>query len=237
MTRLTWLGHSGFLLESAQGSRVAVDVWTKAPTYARGVDLTGLRTLLLTHGHFDHAESAPEVCQATGARVVAIFEVALWAKQQGVKEAVDMNKGGTVAFDGWRFTMVDAVHSSGCPGPADGIVSGGAAAGFVIETPDGERVYHAGDTAVFGDMRLIAELHRPQVALLPIGGHYTMGPREAAKAASLLGVEHVVPMHYGTFPLLAGTPDELRETLGPNVLVHALESGGSLDLSQLVLVA
>ncbi len=104
--------------------------------------------------------------------------------------------------------------------------------GFVVEMENGFRVYHAGDTAVFGDMRLIGELYKPDIALLPIGGHFTMGPREAALAVDLLGVKHVVPIHYGTFPILAGSPDELRAELKTrrlgDVTVHELEPGGSL---------
>lgn len=234
MAKLTWLGHAGFLIESDDGTKVAIDPWTDAPTFP-GTDLSGVDVVLLTHGHFDHASSAPQLLKDSGATAYCIFEVSAWLQQNGVaeKNAVGMNKGGTVEHEGWKFTMVHADHSSGCPGPDGGIVAGGDPAGFVIETPDGEVLYHAGDTNVFGDMALISELYHPLVALLPIGGHFTMAPREAAKAVELLGVEHVVPMHFGTFPILTGTPDQLRELLPTHVEVHAMDPGDSLDLSRL----
>lgn len=233
MSKLTWLGHSGFLIES-DGQRLSIDPWTDAPTFP-GTDLRDVDVVLVTHGHHDHAGSAPDICTVSGATLVCIHEVTFWARGRGMPEdrIVGMNLGGTVEHGGWRITMVPAVHSGGCPGPdghAHGLVPGGAAAGFVVETPDGQRIYHAGDTAAFLDMRLIGEMWSPTLALLPIGGHYTMDPRGAAKAVELLGVEHVVPMHYGTFPVLTGTPDQLREQVAGHVTVHVLEPGEALDL-------
>ena len=144
-----------------------------------------------------------------------------------------MNKGGTVEAAGIGVTMTSADHSAGDWNPDGGVpLYLGEPAGFVLTMEDGFRIYHAGDTAVFGDMRLIGELYRPHIALLPIGGHFTMGPREAALAVELLGVKHVVPIHYGTFPLLAGTPDQLRSELATrglgDVQVHVLAPGASL---------
>lgn len=230
MTTLTWLGHAGFLIES-EGTRVAVDAWPDGPTFP-GTDLSDVDLFLVSHGHYDHCENVPTLVKAAGATLVCIHEITFWAKQHGVpaERVVGMNKGGTLEQDGWRFTMVQAVHSGGCPGPEDSIVPGGSAAGFIIECPDGERIYHAGDTTVFLDMQLIRDLYQPRIALLPIGGHFTMGPREAGKALELLGTDHVIPMHYGTFPLLVGTPEELRRHAPENVAVHVLEPGETFSL-------
>ncbi len=239
MAQITWLGHAGFVVEAKNGSRLAIDVWKDAPTFPANADLDNLDLVVVTHGHFDHAGSAPDLVKATGATLVCIHEITFWAQQNGVPEEqiVGMNKGGTFEKDGWKLTMVQAIHSGGCPGGDDHghhIIPGGSAAGWVIETPDGERIYHAGDTTVFLDMQLIRELYHPALALLPIGGHYTMGPREAAKAIELLGVDHVIPMHYGTFPILAGTPDELREHAAQHVAVHVMEPGTSLDVDEII---
>jgi L-ascorbate metabolism protein UlaG (beta-lactamase superfamily) len=234
MASVTWLGHAGFLLEG-KGSRLALDVWRGGPTWT-GTDLAGLDVLALSHGHFDHAQDAPAILKETGATAVAIFEVAQWLMQNGIPEAraIGVNKGGQWSHKGWSLTMVDAVHSSGCPGPQGGIVAGGEAAGWVVRTPDGERIYYAGDTTVFGDMALLARLYKPHAAFLPIGGHFTMGPQEAALAVELLGVKHVVPMHYGTFPLLAGQPAQLQKAVGDSVKVHVLEPGKPVDLATLL---
>ncbi|MCJ7726000.1 MAG: MBL fold metallo-hydrolase, partial [Acidimicrobiia bacterium] len=150
-------------------------------------------------------------------------------EMQGVEKVVGLNKGGAVAGPGGiTGTMVDAVHSGGMSGP-DGIIPGGTPAGWVLGFPGGLRVYHAGDTAVFGDMALIGELFSPRVALLPIGGHYVMDPRQAAHAAGLLGVSTVIPRHYGTFPILAGTPAQLEEALrGSGIEMIGMKIGSPL---------
>ncbi len=233
MTTVTWLGHAGFMIESG-GQRLVIDAWLSGPTYS-GHDLSAADLVLVSHGHFDHAQDAPAICLASGATLVCIHEIQFWAQQQGVPESdiVSMNKGGTYVHGDWKLTMVDAVHSGGCPGDDGQIIDGGAAAGWIIECPDGEVIYHAGDTAVFGDMALIGEMYRPLLALLPIGGHYTMGPAGAAKALELLNIPHAVPMHYGTFPLLAGTPQELQELAPAHVSIHALHPGDTMDLAPL----
>ena len=174
--------------------------------------------MLVTHGHSDHLGEAVEIARRTKPIWPQIHEMSLWATEElrgdEGPEIVGMNKGGTVDARGVRVTMVGADHSAG--NWSETLKSPlylGEPAGFVLELPGGLRLYHAGDTQVFGDMRLIADLYRPSVAFLPIGGHFTMGPREGALALELLGVETVVPIHFGTFPLLSGTPEDLRREL------------------------
>ncbi|MDQ4065749.1 MAG: metal-dependent hydrolase [Actinomycetota bacterium] len=209
--KLTWLGHSTFLLE-AQDTRVIIDPWLKQnPACPENLKDPGpLDVIAITHGHNDHMQDALDLATSTGATVVAIAEIGDWLENQGVESVLGINKGGSTEVAGIKFHMTDAVHSSSFTSP-EGVVFGGEAAGFVIELETGFKLYHAGDTAVFGDMALIRKLLAPDVAMLPIGDFYTMGPRSAAEAVRLLGVKTVIPMHYGTFPVLVGTPDELRK--------------------------
>ncbi|HWC14163.1 MAG TPA: metal-dependent hydrolase [Actinomycetota bacterium] len=215
--RLTWLGHATFLLE-AQGKRVLIDPWLRGnPACPDDLkDPGSVDVIAITHGHNDHMEDAMDVAKRTGATVVAIVEIGDWLETNGVENVVAMNKGGTAQVGGIKFHMTDARHSSTFNATNEGgsgwtVINGGEAAGFVIELETGYKLYHAGDTCVFGDMALIRKLLAPDIALLPIGDFYTMGPRSAAEAVRLLGVKTVVPMHYGTFPVLVGTPDELRK--------------------------
>ncbi len=233
---LTWLGHGTFLLQSGGGRRILLDAWVEhnpaCPAAWKTRALEGLDALLISHGHGDHVHDAVPIADATSARVVAIFEIAHWLLGKGVPEerVVAMNKGGTVDLGGLSATMVRAEHSCGIS-EGDQILYGGEACGFVLTLEDGRRVYHAGDTAIFGDMRLIADLWHPEVAVLPIGGHFTMDPEQAAYACGLLGVRAVVPGHHATFPALRGTPDDLRRALatrGLHVEVRATEPGGTV---------
>ena len=211
--KVTWFGHSAFLLQSPGGQSVLVDPWLenpKAPPAAK--ELATVDLILVTHGHSDHVGETIRIAQRTQAQVVSIHEISLYFQKQGVVKAQGMNKGGTISFDGLRVTMVDAKHSSGLD-IGGTVIPGGEPAGFIIEFENGFRVYHAGDTSVFGDMRIIADLYKPSLAILPIGGLYTMDPREAAYACRLLKPKYVVGMHYGTFPVLAGTPAELKRNL------------------------
>jgi len=219
---LTWLGHSSFRLNSANGKRIYVDPWLgnpKCPEAEREPERVDL--IALTHGHSDHVGDTVELWQKFSSPVVAQVELRRWLSEQGVVEdmASAANKGGTVDVDGIKITLTDAKHSSSGP---DGNYLG-EPAGLVIELEDATRVYFAGDTCVFGDMHLIGRIYRPHVAVLPIGDRYTMGPREAAVALELLGVKRCVPCHYGTFPLLSGTPEALRELApeGVEILVPA----------------
>jgi L-ascorbate metabolism protein UlaG (beta-lactamase superfamily) len=211
---LTWLGHAAFRIDSPGGKRIYLDPWLSNPNCpedARRPERVDI--IAITHGHGDHLGEAIELGKQFSPRVVAIFELANWLEAQGVAGAAElgMNKGGTVDVDGIKFTMTHALHSGGFVQDGASITYLGDPAGYVIEFENGFKVYAAGDTAAFTDMQLIGRYLEPDVAILPIGDHFTMGPRQAAVALELLGVRRCVPGHYGTFPLLAGTPDQLRE--------------------------
>jgi L-ascorbate metabolism protein UlaG (beta-lactamase superfamily) len=227
--RLTWIGHSTFLLETGKGTRILlegfVDSCPSTPGELKGDGLGDLDLILVSHAHGDHLADVATHQKRTGAKVAGMVELMGWFEaKQGIPgdALIDFNKGGTIEVAGVRVTMVDAKHSSSTP---DGTYAG-EPAGFVIELENGYRIYHAGDTNVFGDMSLIGELYAPDLALLPIGDHYTMGPREAAKALELLGTKHVIGMHWGTFPPLVGRPTQLRELVAPvGGTVHELQPG------------
>lgn len=222
---ITWLGHSTFLLTLADGRNVLIDPWLEGnPKAPSGYVLPKIDAMLLSHGHGDHTGDAIAIAKKHGCPVVCNFEISLWLGSKGVETARPMNKGGSQTVAGLEVTMTHAFHSSSMQ-DGDRVVYGGEAAGFIIQLPDGRRLYFAGDTSVFGDMRLIARLYEPELAFLPIGDLYTMGPKEAAIAVEFLGVKHVVPMHYGTFPPLAGTPEALRELVGNDVEVIELKPG------------
>jgi L-ascorbate metabolism protein UlaG (beta-lactamase superfamily) len=207
-----WCGHSTFLVTSPKGVRVLFDPWLTTnpacPPAARNVGAVDL--ILISHGHADHCEDAVRVARETGATVVAPFELVSWLERQGVKNTRPMNIGGRQTITNLSITMVNAVHSSSA---ADGTQNTylGSASGYVVRFEEGQKLYFAGDTALFGDMRLIGERFSPDLAFLPIGDRYTMGPEDAATAAEWLGVKTVIPMHYATFPELTGTPDQLRQ--------------------------
>ncbi len=224
---MTWLGHAAVRFRTGDGAVVLVDPWLEGnPACPEGAQTQErVDAIYLTHGHFDHFGSTIPLARAHGAPVHAIHEIGVYLEANGVEQVVGLNFGGTVDGPGGvSASFVPAVHSSGISGDA-GIVNGGSPGGWVLAFDGGPTVYHAGDTFVFGDMALIGELFAPDVALLPIGGHYTMDPRQAARAAGLLGVSTVVPIHYGTFPILAGTPDQLRDAAAGAFEVVALEPG------------
>lgn len=226
---LTWLGHSTFLMEINEKQNVLLDPWLQGnPASPADYILPPIQTILLSHGHGDHTGDAVSIAAKNNAKVICNYEISLWLDSKGVNTCSPMNKGGSQRAGDITVTMTHAFHSSGMQ-DGDKVIYGGEPAGFIIELPDGRRIYFAGDTAVFGDMSLIAKLYAPDLAMLPIGDLFTMGPREAALAVELLGVKKVIPMHYGTFPALTGTPDALRELVGADVDVLTLEAGVAFD--------
>ena len=209
---ITWLGHSTFILRAPGGTRVILDPWIATnPSCPDDAKKVGeLNLMLVTHGHFDHTADAVSIARSTDAQVVAPFELSAIFQQRGLKNVVGMNPGGTLKAHGLSITMVPAVHSSSIEEDGKNVYAG-LATGYVIGFEDGLVAYYAGDTSIFSDMKLIGDLYRPTLAFLPIGDLFTMGPEQAAAACDLLGVKQVMPMHWGTFPALTGTPGRLRE--------------------------
>ena len=209
---ITWYGHATFVITTPGGKRIVTDPWLEGnpmcpPNMKK---ITEADVILLSHGHSDHTGDIIAVSRATGAPILAVFELALWLERKGLSNVQGMGIGGTVSIAGLEITMVPAVHTSSIV-ENDVTVYLGQAAGFVVRMENEQTFYFAGDTAIFGDMRLIAELHTPDIAFLPIGDHFTMGPEAAALACRMLGVRQVVPMHFGTFPVLKGRPDRLKK--------------------------
>lgn len=234
--RITYLGHATFRLTTPGDEQIIIDPFIQDnPTTPDELKSIGeLDTILITHGHFDHFADAVSLAQETGARTVSNFEIYAYLQGKGVEAAEPIQKGGTGQVGGIKVTATHAFHSSSIQADDGSLMYGGEPMGYVVEFESGFKLYHAGDTALFGDMRLIGELYRPDIAILPIGDRLVMGPREAAHAARLLGVRHVVPIHYdpAVLPLFTGTPEELRkqlDSIAPGVTVHALSPGEHLS--------
>ena len=225
---LTWLGHASFRLDTPGGKRVYVDPFLENPKCPESEkEPERIDVIALTHGHSDHVGETVDLSKRFSPEIVAQVELKGWLGKQGasVGDVPGPNKGGTYEAAGLKFTLTNAFHSSSS-NAGDYL---GEACGIVVEAENGTKLYFAGDTCVFGDMALIGRIYGPDVAILPIGDHFTMGPREAAVALELLGVKRCVPCHYGTFPILRGRPDELRQ-LAPGVEVLALEPGQSVTV-------
>ena len=235
-TVITYLGHSTVLIETPGGRRLIIDPWTTGnpacPAEWKEISRLGkLDVILLTHLHNDHVGDAAEISAANPeAAVVAIYEACNWLGGKGAKNLFPMNKGGSQTVAGIGISMTHAFHSSSFQEPDGTVVYGGEPAGFILRMENGFTLYAAGDTALYGDMALLKDLYQPEMALLPIGDLFTMGPREAAMAIRLLGVSHVLPIHYATFPVLTGTPEALREHTSDlsDLTIHALKPGETL---------
>ena len=233
-TRITYLGHSTFRFVTAGGEQILIEPFlTNNPQTPEELKQVGeLDTMLITHGHFDHFEDAIPVAQQTGALAVANFEIFAYLQSQGIENAMPVQKGGTSQVGGIKVTATHAYHSSSIQTEDGSVIYGGEPMGYIVEFESGFKLYHAGDTAIFGDMQLIGELYRPDLALLPIGNQVVMSPFEAAHAARLLGVGHVVPIHYGTFPFVPGTAEEFQEHMSgiaPDTTVHVMQPGEELS--------
>src|SRR5450432_311470 len=227
--KLTWLGHATFRIETPGGKIVIIDPWIMGNPAcpAKDRDVKKVDVLLCTHGHGDHIGDAVEIVKKHNPKVVGIVELCTWLQKKGAKQILGMNKGGTQTVDDIKVTMVHADHSCGIQ-DGDEMIYGGEACGYVIEFSNGLKIYHAGDTNVFGDMAIIRELYAPDIVMLPIGDHYTMGPREAAYACNLLKAKAVIPMHFATFPVLTGTPGALQK-LVPDTKVFEMKHGVTIE--------
>ncbi len=231
MVKITWLGHAAFLVEGSKTVLIDPFITGNPASPVKPQDLKP-DVIAVTHGHGDHVGDAVEIAKANNCPVVCIHELSRILADAGV-ETAGMNIGGTAVVNDVAFTMTPALHSADVEAGGK-IISAGCAAGFVVGL-DGVKIYHAGDTGVFYDMKLIGELYEPDVALLPVGDWYTMGPKEAAKAVELIKPKVAIPMHYGTFPVISGSPEEfsrLVEERCPEVKVVVLKPGESFEYQQ-----
>lgn len=230
MIQITWLGHATFAFGFESGEVLVMDPWIEGnPAYPKGYELKRVDAIAISHAHSDHSNDVIPLAKKFKPKVVGIFEMAAWLEKKGVKNTLGINTGGTVDLGFARLTMTHAIHSCSIEDGGQ-LLYGGVAGGYVVTLPDGRAAYFAGDTALFSDMALIRELYRPELALLPIGDYYTMGPLQASHAARLVKPKRVIPMHYGTFPVLTGRPEQLQELLkADGIEVWTLQQGQPVE--------
>ncbi len=236
-TKITWLGHATFHLVTPDNKRILLDAWVdtnpSCPESLKAQAREGLDAIFLTHGHFDHINDLVPLAKATGALVVCQFDLVPWITGKGIEEdkVVGFNKGGTVEVAGVKATLTAAQHSSTYA--EDGkIVPMGSEAGYILRFSNGFTIYNTGDTCVSADMQIMGDLYKPDLTILPIGDHFTMDPRQAAYALKLIGSKYAIGCHWGTFPLLTGTPEALVEAgkeFGVTTEILPLKPGESVD--------
>jgi len=216
-TTISWLGHGTFHITTPGGKRLLLDAWVDTnpacpDAWKQQIKDEGLDAIFVTHGHFDHIADLLSLATLTDAKIVCMFDLVSWLTAQGVGEErlIGFNKGGTVEVAGVRATMTKAEHSS-TYNDNGSLISLGEAVGYVLRMENGFTIYHTGDTAVTYDMLIVGDLYQPDLTILPIGDYFTMDPRQAAYALKLIRSKYAIPSHFGTFPILKGTPDQLRE--------------------------
>ena len=229
MARLTWHGHSCFTLETGDGTRIMFDPWLDQNPVAdiKTDAVERLDYILVSHGHFDHFADCVKLAKQTDATVVSTFELVSFCQSQGAKNGHGMNIGGAHLFDFGRVKLTPALHTGSVDGDKDGTFTTDPS-GFLISLNTGQRIYHAGDTALIMDMQLLRG--SVDVAILPIGDNFTMGPEDAARAVEMIQPEVVVPMHYDTFPLIEQSTDGFRQLVGDRARVEVLQPGGTLTV-------
>ena len=229
MARLTWHGHSCFMLETGDGTRIMIDPWLDENPAAdiKAADVDKLDYILVSHGHFDHFADCIPLAKRTGATVISTFELVSFCQQEGVENGHGMNIGGAYLFPFGRVKLTPAVHTGSIAGDKEGAFTTDCC-GFLISLDGGPSIYHAGDTALITDMQLLQG--RVDLAILPIGDNFTMGPEDAARAVEMIQPETVIPMHYNTFEVINQNPESFREMVGDAARVEILEPGGSYEL-------
>lgn len=230
--KIIYYGHSTFEVKSPEGKSIMIDPWiVENPSCPDNMkDIDNVDIIAVTHGHFDHISDVIPLATKHKPAVIANFEICSWLGSRGVENCSPMNKGGTQEVEGIKFTMTHAQHSSSMSEEDGTLVYGGEPGGYVIQLENGYKIFHAGDTNIFSDMQLIGEIYKPDIAILPIGDHFTMSPLEASYACKYLSAKYVIPMHYATFPLLTGTPEELEKLIKDiDVEVIALKPGDTLS--------